>query len=98
MTLPTKLTLDQIQPTVEDVLRQTPVIDMHTHLFAPSFGAIGLWGIDDLVTYHYLEAELFRSSAITPQQYWSMPKREKADAIWRTLFVENAPIYEATRG
>jgi hypothetical protein len=83
---------------VEEVLRTTRVIDMHTHLFAPSFGAIGLWGIDDLVTYHYLEAELFRSSMITPAQYWAMPKREKADAIWRALFVENTPISEATRG
>jgi len=88
----------QIHSVVKEVLDTTAVIDMHTHLFVPSFGAIGLWGIDDLVTYHYLEAELFRSSLITPRQYWAMPKREKADAIWRTLFVENTPISEATRG
>jgi hypothetical protein len=92
------LTSDQIHSAVENVLRTTPVIDMHTHLFAPSFGSIGLWGIDDLVTYHYLEAELFRSSAITPAEYWAMPKVAKADAIWRALFVENTPISEATRG
>jgi hypothetical protein len=88
----------QIPATVEDVLQTTPVIDMHTHLFAPSFGAIGLWGIDDLVTYHYLEAELFRSSPISPSDYWALSKLEKADTIWRTLFVENAPVSEATRG
>ncbi|MEP6539420.1 MAG: glucuronate isomerase [Bryobacteraceae bacterium] len=92
------LATSQIHSVVKDVLDTTPVIDMHTHLFTPSFGAIGLWGIDDLVTYHYLEAELFRSSPITPRQYWEMAKREKADAIWRALFVENTPISEATRG
>ena len=33
-----------------------------------------------------------------PAQYWTMSKREQADLIWRTLFVENAPVSEATRG
>jgi hypothetical protein len=92
------LAADQVLAAVEDVLRSTPVIDMHTHLFPPSFGAIGLWGIDDLITYHYLEAELFRSSAISPAEYWTFSKTEKADAIWRALFVENSPVSEAARG
>jgi hypothetical protein len=91
-------TPDQIRAAVEDELNSTPFIDIHTHLFMPSLGKIGLWGIDELVTYHYLEAELFRSSAIRPEQYFAMSKREKADAIWRTLFVENTPVSEATRG
>jgi hypothetical protein len=64
----------------------------------PSLGKLGLWGIDELITYHYLEAELFRSSQLRPGQYWNLSKREKADAIWRALFVENAPVSEATRG
>ena len=53
------LTADQIQTTVEEVLATTQFIDIHTHLFAPEFGGLGLWGIDELLTYHYLEAELF---------------------------------------
>jgi hypothetical protein len=92
------LTAEQIRPTVEDELNSTRFIDVHTHLFMPSLGKLGLWGIDELVTYHYLEAELFRSSSLQPDQYWKLSKQEKADAIWRTLFVENAPISEATRG
>ena len=60
--------------------------------------SLGLWGIDELLTYHYLEAELFRSSSISPERYWSLSKREQADAIWQALFVENSPISEATRG
>jgi len=88
----------QILPVVEEVLAATPFLDIHTHLFAPAFGKLGLWGIDELLTYHYLEAEFFRSSDCTTEAYWALSKREQADAIWRTLFVENAPISEATRG
>jgi len=83
---------------VEKELQTTPFIDVHTHLFMPSLGKLGLWGIDELITYHYLEAELFRSCAVQPEQYWAMSKRDQADLIWRTLFVENTPISEATRG
>ena len=74
------------------------VVDIHTHLFPPAFGKLALWGIDELLTYHYLEAEFFRSSEITPERYWSLSKREQADAIWQALFVENTPISESTRG
>src|ERR1700730_7868556 len=91
-------TADQLQPTVEEVLAKTPFIDVHTHLFAPSCGGLGLWGIDELLTYHYLEAELFRSSRISPEHYWSLPKCEQANVIWQALFVENSPVSEATRG
>ncbi|HWZ29987.1 MAG TPA: hypothetical protein VNX18_01560 [Bryobacteraceae bacterium] len=83
---------------VEEELAAARVIDVHTHLFPPTLGKLGLWGIDELITYHYLEAELFRSSDIKPEQYFSMSKREQADAIWRALFVENTPVSEATRG
>jgi hypothetical protein len=89
---------DQIQSAVEEVLSSTQFIDIHTHLFSPVFGKIGLWGIDELLTYHYLEAEFFRSSSRTPEQYWKLSKKEKANVIWKALFVENSPISEATRG
>jgi hypothetical protein len=96
------LARDQVSAAVQKVLRTTPVIDMHTHLFMPSLGTLGLWGIEQLLTYHYLEAELFRSPtvipAVTPEQYWELSLRQKADIIWSTLFVRNTPISEATRG
>ena len=81
-----------------DVLASTQVIDIHTHLYSPAFGRIGLWGIDELLTYHYLEAEFFRSSDATPEEYWKLSKIERADAIWKALFVENSPVSESTRG
>jgi hypothetical protein len=92
------LASDEILRVVEDELASTRFIDVHTHLFMPSLGAIGLWGIDELITYHYLEAEFFRSSDTTPDKYWEWSKRQQADAIWRALFVENPPVSEATRG
>jgi hypothetical protein len=105
------LSPQKLREVVERALNDQPIVDMHTHLYPPAFGtpvpnAAGdvdpsgllLWGIDELVTYHYLEAELFRSSPITPERYWNLSKRDQADAIWRTLFVENAPVSEATRG
>src|ERR1700680_3753142 len=73
----------EILRAVEDELAKTRFIDVHTPLFLPSLGQLGLWGIDELITYHYLEAELFRSSDLKPEQYWTFSKGEKADAIWR---------------
>lgn len=89
---------NEIRSVVEDELQNTAFIDIHTHLFMPSLGKLGLWGIDELVTYHYLEAELFRFSNVTPAEYWTLSKRAQADLIWKTLFVENTPVSEATRG
>jgi hypothetical protein len=89
---------DQIRATVEQELSAIPFVDIHTHLYMPSLGPVGLWGIDELITYHYLEAELFRSSSVTPAEYFALSKSGKADLIWKTLFVENAPVSEATRG
>jgi hypothetical protein len=94
----TGLEYERIQGVVEEVLKHTVFIDIHTHLFPPAFGKLGLWGIDELLTYHYLEAEFFRSSEMMPEVYFQLPKAQQADAIWRALFVENSPVSEATRG
>ena len=88
----------ELRQQVEEVVDRTPVIDIHTHLFAPEFGELNLSGIDELLTYHYLIAEMFRSTETTPERFWQMNKTEQADLIWRTLFVENTPLSEATRG
>ena len=88
----------EIDAAVKEAVDSTLFIDIHTHLFAPSFGSLGLWGIDELLTYHYLEAELFRFSPIRPGAYWNLNKQQRADLIWKTLFVENTPISEAARG
>src|SRR6478609_9282744 len=101
--LPKNARASSLQPAeigwvVEEELPKVRIIDVHTHLFMPSLGKLGLWGIDELITYHYLEAELFRFSPVKPDAYWKLSKKEQADLIWRTLFQENTPVSEATRG
>ncbi len=88
----------ELRRQVDDVISTTPVFDLHTHLFAPEFGELNLWGIDELLNYHYLIAELFRFSGITPEEFWKLEKTKQSDLIWQTLFVENTPLSEATRG
>src|SRR5688572_17666814 len=88
----------EIRRIVHEVVRSTAAIDVHTHLFAPEFGEQNLAGIDNLLTYHYLVAEMFRASEVTPDAYWSMSRNDQADLVWRTLFVENTPVSEAARG
>ena len=88
----------QLKREVAEVVRTTPFIDVHTHLLAPQFGEMSLFGIDELLTYHYLIVETFRSNEIKPEQFWRMNMSEQADLVWKTLFVQNTPISEATRG
>jgi hypothetical protein len=87
-----------VHALVDEILAGTKVVDIHTHLFPSSFERLLRWGIDDLLTYHYLEAELFRFSDVRPDQYWALTTPERADLIWKTLFVDNTPLSEATRG
>jgi len=98
MNTQSSIAIDRMDAVVEDVLATTSFIDIHTHLFAPALGNLGLWGIDELLTYHYLEAELFRFSPVTPEHYWTLSKTQRADLVWKTLFVENTPLSEAARG
>ncbi len=87
----------ELRREVELAIR-TPVIDVHTHVFPPEFDGLFLHGIDDLLTYHYLIAETFRSTDLLPARFWGMTKVERADLVWQTLFVENTPLSEAARG
>src|SRR5215212_3257966 len=113
-TTQTSISSSQLHDVVYDAVHRQTVVDMHTHLYPPSFGTtLGgksgksdpngmlLWGIDELLTYHYLVAEVFR--VVTPdklsyEQFWKMSKRQQADHIWKNLFVDRAPISEACRG
>jgi len=83
---------------VEKIVAATPVSDIHTHLYDPAFGQLLLWGIDDLLTYHYLVAEVFRYLEMPYEKFWGLSKVRQADLIWEALFVQNSPISEACRG
>ncbi len=105
------MTMDRaaLEKTVRQALADQPVTDLHTHCYTPKFGhgadgtgqGLLLWGIDELVTYHYLIAEVFRivpASELPYEKFWEMTKAEQADHIWKHLFVERTPISEACRG
>jgi hypothetical protein len=88
----------QIAGWVQDAVATTPVFDLHTHLYPATFGPLMLWGIDELLTYHYLIAESIRAARLPYERYWAMSQQQQADFIWQTLFVERAPVSEACRG
>lgn len=105
---------DDLRSEVRRAIGEQPIWDIHTHLYPPSFGTTSggrshpsdpkgllLWGIDELLTYHYLVAEVFRAvpaSELSYKKYWSMPKQWQAEHIWNNLFIERSPISEACRG
>ena len=91
--LKTKLASD-----VQNAIASTPILDIHTHLYDPAFGPLLLWGIDDLLVYHYLIAEAFRYFDMPYAKFWALPKTQQAGLIWDALFVKNSPISEACRG
>ncbi len=89
---------EKLRNQVELAINNAPAIDIHTHVHPPEFKGLYLSGIDELLTYHYLIAETFRSTDLTHACFWRMSKTERADFIWKTLFVDNSPLSEATRG
>src|SRR6185369_1292372 len=94
---PAETSIDNLLEIVRNEIETVSIFDMHTHLFMPALGSLVLTGIDDILTYHYLEAEFFRVSGRTPDSYWALSKAERADDIWHHLFVERAPLSEAAR-
>ena len=92
------LSIKQHDDLIEQVVMGTSAYDIHTHLYAPGFGDLLHWGIDDLLVYHYLVAEGFRHWDLPYETFWKMDKATKAELIWTTLFVQHSPLSEACRG
>ena len=87
-----------LRALVHQVVDETPVFDIHTHLYDAAFGELLLWGIDELLIYHYLVAEAFRWHDLPEEKFWAMSKTEQADAVWKALFLDHSPVSEACRG
>jgi hypothetical protein len=83
---------------VEQLVQNTPVYDIHTHLYDAAFGDLLLWGIDELLVYHYLVAEAFRYFDMPYEKFWKLSKAQQAEHIWNALFIEHTPISESCRG
>jgi hypothetical protein len=80
MLSPNGLHEEAIYSVVFSEVRGQQVIDLHTHLLPPSHGALCLWGIDELLTYHYLVAEYFITApgSISPEGFYNLHKKEQA--------------------
>jgi len=92
------MTTSPLDNLVAKTVAQTPVRDIHTHLYDPAFGNLLLWGIDDLLVYHYCVAEAFRWLDMPYEKFWALPKSRRADLVWDALFVRHSPISESCRG
>ena len=86
----------QMRALIETVVSETPILDIHTHLYPEEFGPMLLWGIDEMLTYHYLVAETCRYVELA--SFWALSRREQADLVWQTLFLDHSPVSEACRG
>ncbi len=91
---------NELASAVRKAVETVVVTDVHTHLFPPSHGDLLLWGADEVLTYHYLVAELFTVAPrdLTYEKFWAMPKTAQADLVWEHLFLKRGALSEATRG
>jgi hypothetical protein len=94
----TTVSAADLRGAIDRAMDRAKITDIHTHLYAPCFGDLLSWGIDELLTYHYLIAEFFRQSDLPYDAFWKLSKKEQAEAIWKTLFVDSSPVSEACRG
>jgi len=90
----------EVERIVRNAVAEVQVVDVHTHLFPASHGDLLLWGVDELMTYHYLVAEYFmvRPLADSPAEFYKLSKTDQADLIFSELFVNRSPLSEACRG
>ena len=107
------LRVEEVAAVVERHVSEVRAIDVHTHLLPPSHGNLLLYGIDQLLTYHYLVAELFMllplptdddsvsvggEAAPSPDTFFAWPKERQAELVFDQLFVRRTPLSEAARG
>lgn len=88
----------QLRAVVEKVVRETPVTDIHTHLYDPGMTGMLSQGLDDLLTYHYLVAENLAGSCDSPMYFEILSKRKQAERIWKNCFLGQSPLSEAAQG
>ena len=89
-----------LDAAVRDAVANVTITDVHTHLFSPAHGDLLLWGVDELLTYHYLVAELFTIAPreLQPEAFWRMSKTAQADLVWEHVFLRHGALSEAARG
>lgn len=85
--------------SIEEIVSECPIIDVHSHLFPSAHLELCLYGIDHLLTYHYLISELFIVwSEMSVPNFYELPLESQANIVWEQLFIFRSPISEACRG
>ena len=93
----------EIAKIVRKLLIAKVLVDFHTHLFNPKMRdrkgePLLLSSLEDLLTYHYLVAEVLRVAGIAVVEWDKLSKRNKAMLVWDELFRRRSPLSEATLG
>ena len=93
---------DVLEEAVRAAVSETEVVDVHTHLFPHTHSDLYCWGIDALLTYHYLVSEFFMNGvapeSVTHESFAKMTTKMQADLVWEYLFIKRSPTSEACRG
>ncbi|ETK72056.1 hypothetical protein L915_20782, partial [Phytophthora nicotianae] len=71
-------TKEEVATFVREAVASVQIIDVHTHLFPPSHGKLMLWGINKLLTYHYLVAEFLQTAHMQVEEFNSYSKEKQA--------------------
>jgi len=87
-----------LKETITEIINETEIFDIHTHLFPAEFKKYHLSGISEVLNYHYLIAELFTTTNINVKKFYKLTNKEKANIIWEELFQKRTPISEACKG
>ncbi|MBN1846831.1 MAG: hypothetical protein JW810_14190 [Sedimentisphaerales bacterium] len=84
---------------VTNIVNDTAIVDVHTHLYSEAFGDRLRWGIDELLASHCLAPELLRLRPdLDPKAFFALKKVERAERVWQEIFVSHTPLSEAARG
>lgn len=88
-----------LESSIQEIVSECPIIDVHSHLFPSEHLELCLYGIDHLLTYHYLISELFMVwSEMGVSEFYQLSLESQANIVWEQLFIFRSPISEACRG
>lgn len=94
-----KISSSNLESSIREIVNNCPIIDVHSHLFPSAHLELCLFGIDHLLTYHYLISELFIVwSQLSVSDFYQLSLENQANIVWEQLFIFRSPISEACRG
>lgn len=89
---------DQIKFYIEKILSTVKIFDIHTHLYPERFKKFYKTGLVEVLNYHYLLAELFSLTKISPKKFYDLKSIDRAKIVWENLFLKKHPFSTATNG